>query len=319
MIRNKRFRMPGSRLPSVESAMQLMVGLDVGTKVGAVVGTGVGGGVYTIEGEIVGSGDGGIVGCADGGKTGCAEGAGLGGSVGSAVGSTVGTGVGVGVGNGIGMVVGCKDGSGVGVNMGIGLGLKTGAIVGTGTGIRVGNCDGGGTGIADGWNDIVGSTVGIRIMHTSQVSSQMPALGQVRQNETEQYAVTYSQKPPTSSQCVGRGVGGSVIVGSTEGSCVGLCEGFRVLAMTVIELLTTETSRVGSALDNAVMKSSDESTDVTIKPTSAEDERSPFAVVERGDDRSKDTSHVTESKFRRLLFSMVEILKFLMAVKSTPA
>ena len=319
MIRNKRFRMPSSRLPSVESAMQLMVGLDVGTKVGATVGTGVGGGVYTIEGEIVGSGDGGIVGCADGGKTGFAEGAGLGDSVGSEVGNIVGIGVGVSVGSGIGMGVGCKDGSGVGVNMGIGVGLKTGAIVGTGTGTRVGNCDGGGIGIADGWNDNVGSTVGMRIMHTSQVSSQMPALGQVRQNESEQYAVTYSQKPPTSSQCVGSGVGGSVIVGSTEGLGVGLCEGFRVLAMAVIELLTTETSSVGSTLDTAVIKSSDESTDVTIEATSVEDERSPLAMVERGDDRSKVTSHVTESKFRRLSFSMVEIWKFFMALKSTPA
>jgi hypothetical protein len=66
--------------------------------------------------------------------------------------------------------------------------------------MKVGSCDGGGIGTVDGWNDILGSTVGIRIMHTSQVSSQMPALGQVRQNETEQYEETYSQNPPTSSQ-----------------------------------------------------------------------------------------------------------------------
>lgn len=100
---------------------------------------------------------------------------------------------------------------------------------------------------------------------------------------------------------------------------MGLCEGFRVLAIAVIELLSTESSRVWSAFDTALTKSSDVSTDVTMDPTSAEDERSPLAVLERGDDTSNVTAQITVSKFRRLLSSTVVILKFLMADKETPA
>jgi hypothetical protein len=38
--------------------------------------------------------------------------------------------------------------------------------------------------------EMLGCAVGIRMLQTSQVSSQIPALGHSRQNDTEQYEVT---------------------------------------------------------------------------------------------------------------------------------
>jgi hypothetical protein len=53
-------------------------------------------------------------------------------------------------------------------------------------GISTGTCEGCGVGAGDGSDDNVGCPVGLRIEQTSQVSSQMPALGQVRQKDLVQ-------------------------------------------------------------------------------------------------------------------------------------
>ena len=72
----------------------------------------------------------------------------------------------------------------------------------------------------------------------------MPALGHSRQNETEQYEVTYSQNSPTSTHWVGKGVGYIVTVGSAVGERVGVSEGFRVRATAAMDAVSTEISRL---------------------------------------------------------------------------
>jgi len=287
--------------------MQLMVGLDEGTYVGKGVGIGVGAGVGAIEGVSVGSGDGGSVGSPVGAGIGTFDGTGVGLKVGTGVGARVGSGLGDGMGSALGKGVGTKEGTGVGSRVGTGLGLGEGMLDGSGVGTSEGRPVGLGVGTSDGSNERVGSPVGLRMLQTSQVSSQTPLLGQARQNDTEQYDVTYSQNSPMSSHCVGSGVGYKVIVGGTVGNRVGTCEGLRVVAIAVMEVLSTVSSRLWSASATAAVKSSEVSTSVTIVPSSLDVPNSPSPVLEREVVMSKDTSQVTESKFRRRVFSMVVI------------
>ena len=131
----------------------------------------------------------------------------------------------------------------------------------------------------------------------------MPALGQARQNETEQYEVTYSQNSPTSTHWVGSGVGYSVTVGKGVGDGVGTSEGFRDLATAAIEVVSTEISRLWSAADTAAVKSSEDSIFETLDPSSSGDDKSPSPALESEVVTSNVTSQVTESKFRRLVLS----------------
>jgi len=263
----------------------------------------------------VGAGDGGYVGRGDGGSVGSPVGAGIGTFDGTGVGLKVGTGVGAkvgrglgdGVGNALGRGVGTKEGTGVGSKVGTELGLGDGMLDGSGVGANEGRPVGLGVGTSDGSNDRVGSPVGVRMLQTSQVSSQTPLLGQARQNETEQYDVTYSQNSPISSHCVGNGVGYKVIVGGTVGNRVGTCEGLRVVAIAVMEVLSTVSSRLWSASTTAAVKSSEVSTSVTIVPSSLDVHNSPSPALEREVVMSKLTSQVTVSKFRRLMFSLTAI------------
>jgi len=251
----------------------------------------------------VGSG----VGWPDGAGKGISDGAGEGIAEGSGVGEGLGTGLGGGVGISLGSSVGSEVGSGVGIDVGNGNGIGEGSTVGSGVGVSTGTGVGSGVGTGDGTNERVGCTVGTRILQTSQVSSHRPLLGHVRQNETEQYEVTNVQNSATSSHCVGSGVGYSVTVGVTVGDRVGTCEGRRVLAIAVMEVLSTVSSRLWSASATAAVKSSEESTSVTTVPSSLDVDRSPSPVLEREVVISKVTSQVTESKFRRFVFSMVVI------------
>jgi hypothetical protein len=66
-------------------------------------------------------------------------------------------------------------------------------------------------------------------------------------------------------------------------------------------------SRLPSASKTSAVKSSEDRILVIVDPSSAEDERSPLPVSESEDCTSKVTSQVTESKFRRLVFSLVVI------------
>lgn len=262
---------------------------------------------------------GGSVGWPVGAGMGTCDGSGVGIGVGLGVGARVGRGLGDGVGKALGRGVGINDGTEVGIRVGTGLGLGEGMLDGSGVGTNDGRAVGLGVGTSDGSNESVGSPVGVRILQTSQVSSQTPLLGHVRQNETVQYEVTYSQNSPMSSHCVGSGVGYNVIVGGTVGNRVGTCDGFRVVAIAEMEVLSTVSSRLWSASATAAVKSSADSTSVTTVPSSLDVPNSPSPAPESEVIISKVTSQVTESKFRRLVFSITVIWKFLMDDKETPA
>jgi len=284
--------------------MQLIVGLDEGAKVGRGVGASVGSGMGFMEGKLDSIGDGGSVGSADGTGMGIGEGACNGKTVGGGVGFKVGEELGDGMGIALGLGAGITVGIGVGISVGTGLGRVDGGSVGIGEGIRDGNSVGNGRGTGDGFKETVGSAVGLRIkVQIPQDLSQIPALGHSRQNETEQYEVTYSQKSPTSTHWVGNGVGYKVTVGRAVGGGVGTSEGFRVLAIAEIEVVSTEISRLWSAAETAAVKSSEDSVLETLEPSSADDERSPSPTVESEVVISNVTPHVTKSKLRRRLSS----------------